>query len=169
MELKGEIVVLRPVREDDVDDLVRMFTEPAVAEWWPRYDRQTVEEDLLHNDEGGVTVYAIDVDGEVAGVIQTYEEADPDYRAAEMDIAVATEWHGRGIAVDALRTLARDLIEQRGHHHLLIDPAAGNARAIACYRKIGFRPVGVLRQTERGADGTWHDALQMDLLVGELT
>ncbi|GAA4530723.1 GNAT family N-acetyltransferase [Amycolatopsis samaneae] len=34
---------------------------------------------------------------------------------------------------------------------------------------LGFRPVGVLRQYERGADGTWHDGLLMDLLADELT
>jgi aminoglycoside 6'-N-acetyltransferase len=70
--------------------------------------------------------------------------------------------------VDALRTLARALIETRGHHHLTIDPAAGNARAIACYAKVGFRPVGTLRSNELGADGTFHDTLMMDMLAEDL-
>jgi aminoglycoside 6'-N-acetyltransferase len=73
------------------------------------------------------------------------------------------------VAVDAIRTLARHLIEHGGHHHLTIDPAADNARAIACYAKVGFRPVGVLRQNERGIDGSFHDTFLMDLLAGELT
>jgi aminoglycoside 6'-N-acetyltransferase len=49
-----------------------------------------------------------------------------------------------------------------------IDPAADNQPAIRCYTKVGFRPVGVLRRSERGTDGTWHDALLMDLLAPEL-
>src|SRR6185295_11085520 len=41
--------------------------------------------------------------------------------------------------------------------------------AITGYRKVGFRPVGVMRQYERGPEGEWHDGLLMDLLAGELT
>jgi len=33
---------------------------------------------------------------------------------------------------------------------------------------VGFRPVGVMRQYERGGDGHFHDGLLMDLLRGEL-
>jgi aminoglycoside 6'-N-acetyltransferase len=60
-------------------------------------------------------------------------------------------------------------IELNGHHRLTIDPAADNPAAIRAYTKVGFRPVGVQRRAERGADGTWHDSLLMDLLAEELT
>jgi RimJ/RimL family protein N-acetyltransferase len=52
---------------------------------------------------------------------------------------------------------------------LTIDPAADNQRAIRAYRRVGFRPVGVLRRYERGPDGGWHDGLLMDLLPEDLT
>ncbi len=48
------------------------------------------------------------------------------------------------------------------------DPAAANGRAVSAYAKVGFRPVGILRQNERGADGTFHDTLLMDVVRGEL-
>lgn len=169
MELRGEVVVLRAVGVADVAALASMFAEPAVAQWWPGYDRARVEREFLHDEDPLSTRCAVVVDGAVVGAIQCTEEADPEYKAAWIDIAIATAWHGRGVAVDALRTLARYLIDQRGHHHLFIDPAVDNARAIACYSKVGFRRVGVMRQNERGADGRFHDSLLMDLLAGELT
>ena len=52
---------------------------------------------------------------------------------------------------------------------ITIDPAAHNARAIRCYEKVGFRPVGIMRKYERGHDGTFHDALLMDMLAEDLT
>ncbi len=55
------------------------------------------------------------------------------------------------------------------HHRITIDPAAANEPAIRCYAKAGFRPVGVMRQYERGGDGRFHDGLLMDLLRDELT
>jgi aminoglycoside 6'-N-acetyltransferase len=73
---------------------------------------------------------------------------------------------GHGPVRDAL--LARFLFEQRGHHRLTIDPAAANQRAIRSYASVGFRPVGVMRQYERGNDGRFHDGLLMDLLREEL-
>jgi aminoglycoside 6'-N-acetyltransferase len=169
VELRGERVFLRPVRTDDVAALSQMFSAPSVAAWWVDFDQARIERELLNNDEDAVTVFAIEVEGETAGVVQCYEEPDRDYRAAALDIAVAPQWWGHGVAVDAIRTLARDLIERGGHHHLTIDPAADNARAIACYAKVGFKPVGVLRRNERGPDGTYHDTLLMDLVAEELT
>ncbi len=130
-------------------------------------DRARIEKEVLAPDDDTI-VYAITADGEFAGVIQSWEEDDPEYRHAGMDIAVAGRWHGKGVAVDALRTLARHLFETDGHRRLVIDPAADNARAIACYTKVGFRPVGIMRAYERGPDGTFHDGLLMDMLAGEL-
>jgi aminoglycoside 6'-N-acetyltransferase len=168
MQLAGDVVVLRPVTPDDVDALERLFEEPAVKPWWHGYNRERIQRDFLDDDDEALTVYVVEVDQQVAGVIQSYEETEPEYLSAGIDISISTQWHGRGVAVDALRTLARYLIDERGHHHLTIDPALHNERAIACYRKVGFRDVGVLRQNELGPDGTFHDALLMDLLAGEL-
>ncbi|HEY2812871.1 MAG TPA: GNAT family protein [Acidimicrobiales bacterium] len=161
-------VELRPSRPDDLDAIVELFREPAVAQWWPRYDRARIEREMIVGDDENTTVYVIDVDGAVAGVVQSWQEPDDEYRRAGMDIAVASKWHGTGVAVAALRAVARRLVEELGHHHLTIDPAASNGRAIACYRKLGYREVGVLRRNELGADGTFHDTLLMDLVADEL-
>jgi aminoglycoside 6'-N-acetyltransferase len=60
------------------------------------------------------------------------------------------------------------LIEERGHHRITIDPATDNAAALRSYEKVGFKPVGVMRQHERDADGEgWHDSLLMELLASE--
>ena len=101
-------------------------------------------------------------------MVQASEEDDPEYRHAGIDIALHPAWHGRGLGPDAIRTVARHLLAERGHHRLTIDPAAANAVAIRSYERVGFRPVGVMREYERGDDGTWHDGLLMDLLAGEL-
>jgi aminoglycoside 6'-N-acetyltransferase len=85
-----------------------------------------------------------------------------------MDLFLAEESRNQGLGREALRLVANHLFERRGHHRLVIDPAAANARAIRAYESIGFRPVGVMRSYERGPDGTFHDGLLLDLLRGEL-
>ncbi len=165
--LRGDQVSLRPVTEDDVDPLVALFEVPEVAEWWPGENVARLRARLDSPDEGVGLV--IEVDGRLIGFVRYFEEPDPDYRSASIDIVLHPEWCDRGLGTDALRTLARHLFEDRGHHRITIDPAVVNARAIASYRKVGFRDVGVMRQYERANDGTWRDSLLMDLLAEELT
>jgi aminoglycoside 6'-N-acetyltransferase len=166
--MRGALVSLRPARPEDVPELARIRATPAVLRWWRGGDdlSAAVAEDLA---EEGTETFVVEHEGRVAGAIQWHAENEPDYRHAGIDIYLDPALHGRGLGTDAVRTLARYLIADQGHHRLVIDPAADNVAAIRCYSKVGFRPVGVMRSYERGADGTWHDGLLMDLLADELT
>jgi aminoglycoside 6'-N-acetyltransferase len=165
--LQGELVRLRPASPADVARLAEIRRTPEVYARWRGGDDMVaaVEEDLAEPD---MVAYVIELDDRVVGWIQWQAEDDPDYRHASIDIYVDPSVHGRGVGTDAVRTLARHLIADHGHHRLEIDPAVDNVAAIRCYTKVGFRPVGVLRRSERGPDGTWHDGLLMDLLAEEL-
>jgi aminoglycoside 6'-N-acetyltransferase len=166
-DLNGDRVVLRPLQVDDVPVLVEIQAQTSVARWWGRPD----EEDLRRQAEGKSeeTGFAITVDGAVAGLIQYVEENEPMYRHAGIDLFLSEEFQGRGLGTDAVRTLARHLVHDCGHHRLTIDPSTDNHAAIRAYEKAGFRPVGVMRQYERSPEGDWRDGLLMDLLADELT
>ena len=165
--LHGEVVDLRPVSSHDATRLAEILAHPGVAQWWPRYDLARVRREMVDPDDGTVA-FAIEADGQVVGLVQYWEELEPDYRHAAIDVFLDPARHGRGLGADAVRTVARHLFEQRGHHRVTIDPAAHNERAIRSYQRVGFRPVGVMRRYERGADGSWHDGLLMDLLPEDL-
>ncbi|MGP3925530.1 GNAT family N-acetyltransferase [Streptomyces sp. 8N616] len=165
--LSGALVSLRPAAEADIPALARIRTTPEVYERWRGGDDMTSEvAGDLRDPE--VTTLAVEYEGRVVGAIQWGEETEPDYRHAHIDIYLDPSVHGRGLGTDAVRTLARYLITDRGHHRIVIDPATDNPAAIRSYSKVGFRPVGVMRRYERGPDGTWHDGLLMDLLAEEL-
>lgn len=165
--LQGSLVTLRPVSPADIPELARIRAAPEVARWWRGGEDMAaaVAEDLA---EEGTETFVVEHDGRVAGAIQWHAEEEPDYRHAGIDIYIDPAVRGRGLGTDAVRTLARHLTVDLGHHRLVIDPAADNAAAIRSYSKVGFRPVGVMRNYERGLDGTWHDGLLMDLLADEL-
>lgn len=164
MELRGERVVLRPMTEADRPSLEAIVADPAVAAYW---GSDTVELEPPGGEEP-VHQWVVLVDGAVAGYVQAYEELEPQYTYAGMDIFLAPAFHGRGLGPEVLRVVARWLIDVRGHHRLVIDPRADNARAVAAYERIGFRRVGVLRQYDRGRDGVLRDGLLLDLLADEL-
>jgi aminoglycoside 6'-N-acetyltransferase len=153
---------LRPLAAGDEDELLRIHRTPEVASRWDE------PADGFPWDEPESTRFTIIVDGKIAGLIQYWEEAEPKYRHAGIDLFVDPELHGGGIGSEAVWRVLRTLIDERGHHRITIDPAADNVAAIRCYEKVGFRPVGVMRQAERDADATgWHDAVVMELLAGE--
>lgn len=89
-------------------------------------------------------------------------------RHAGIDIFLAPKVHGRGVGPSAIRVLATWLFEEREHHRIVFDPAASNTRAIRAYEKAGFRRVGLMRKYERGADGSFHDGVLLDLLREDL-
>ena len=159
-ELRGRAVRLRPATDADAPALLAILGQPDVAEWWRRDEWERL-------DESGAVTFAIVLDGAVVGCVQYSEETDPDYFSAAVDIFVSAAVHGRGVGSDAMRTLLAWLIDVRGHHRLTVDPATLNACAVHVYEKLGFRPVGVLREYERVADGSRRDALLMELLASE--
>jgi aminoglycoside 6'-N-acetyltransferase len=166
VELRGERVVLRPLRVDDAPRLAELAAHPDVALWWPDLS----EEELVEKAEGKPNegFFAVLHDGEVAGLVQYEEEDAPDYRHAGIDLFLGVPYQDRGLGTDTVRTIARHLVRDRGHHRLTIDPVAHNERAIRAYEKAGFRRVGIMREYQREPDGTWSDGLLMDVLAGEL-
>lgn len=164
--LRGQRVVLRPIEDGDRSILAAILAEPEVVRWWDGTPPDRAAADWTGDPDA--TCLVIELDGTVVGSVLASEEEDPGYRHGGLDIFLTTRVHGQGLGRDELRTAARWLFEERGHHRLTIDPSAGNERAIRCYAGIGFRPVGIMRAYERGPDGTFHDGLLMDLLRDEL-
>jgi aminoglycoside 6'-N-acetyltransferase len=157
--IAGQTVVLRPTTAEHLPVFLEILRHPDIARWWGGYDLERVRRELL-----GPHGYAIELAGEVVGLIIYREESDPDHRHAAMDLALHPDHHGQGLGCDAMRAMARFLFSSKDHHRVVIDPAAHNERAIRSCARAGFRPVGVMRSYERSADGRWHDGLLMDLL-----
>ncbi len=169
--LPGSGLLLRPVTTADGRALSGILRTPEVAKWWGEPGGNDAQDDPdwpLGNDPDTVQ-FVIEVEGMVSGLVQYSEEADPMYRHAGIDIFLDPRVHRKGLGREAVRTLARYLFSVRGHHRIVIDPAAQNHRAISAYASVGFRTVGVMREYERNPDDTgWHDGLLMELLVSEL-
>ncbi|MGH3786312.1 MAG: GNAT family N-acetyltransferase [Pseudonocardiaceae bacterium] len=164
-QLRGQRVMLMPVTAEHVPELRRILCTPEVRLRWG----DEAASAQWPFDDPSATRFVVMLDGAVCGMVQYGEEEEPAYRHASIDIFLDPAVHSRGVGRDAVRTLARHLVLDRGHHRLVIDPAADNEPAIRCYAAVGFRRVGIMRHYERDADGTgWHDGLLMDLLAEDL-
>ncbi len=165
--LDHDRVHLRPATPADAALMTAIISDPTVDAWWQAPDPPADVAELLADEE--LAIWIVESDGVGIGLVIASEETDPQYRHAGIDIALVDAGQGRGLGRDAVRTVARWLIDVRGHHRLTIDPSLANERAVRAYTAVGFRPVGAMRRYERWRDGSWHDGLLMDLLADELT
>ena len=160
--MESDDLTLSPFEAADMPELRRIRASPEVARWWgpPSGD--------LDEIDSHTSLLTIEVGGDVGGLVQIYEEPDPKYRHAGIDLFLDPALHGRGLGTEAVRQAVTHVIGELGHHRVTIDPAAANAAAIRAYEKVGFRRVGVMRSYERDGDGDgWHDGLLMELLAGD--
>ena len=121
-------MILRHVQPGDEGRLLQIFSDPTVSRWWGDPDKSVAD---TMNAEEGDDHYLIEVDGEVVGMIQSYQETDEMYRHAGIDISIREPWQGKGLGPEAIRLLAHHLIDDLGHHRLVIDPA-GNYFWLSC-------------------------------------
>jgi RimJ/RimL family protein N-acetyltransferase len=162
-ELRGGQVVLEPVVAGHVADLKRILHTPEIEFRWGAAEDA---DPAWPFDDPTTTRYAVLLGDDVVGLIQYVEEEEPRYRHASIDIYLDPSVHGRGVGRDAVGTLVAHLVQERGHHRIVIDPAADNEAAVRCYAAVGFTQSGVLHRYERDADGKgWHDALLMEFLA----
>jgi aminoglycoside 6'-N-acetyltransferase len=159
--LRGDRVVLEPLRPEHAERLRILRDAPEVARRWdPAPDGWP-----LAVEEGIDAKLTITVEGEVAGFVQYAEERDPDYRHADVDIFLGPGHQDRGLGTEAMRVVIRHLLDDRGHHRLTLSTSPTNERAIHVYEKVGFRRVGVHhRAVWDRAEGEWVDELLMELV-----
>jgi ribosomal protein S18 acetylase RimI-like enzyme len=87
---------------------------------------------------------------------------------AVLTVAVAPRWRGRGVGGALMAELAT-WGRRRGVRKLQLHVRAGNAGAIALYRRLGYELEGVLREqvaVEGGFEDEWVMALPLDASDG---
>jgi aminoglycoside 6'-N-acetyltransferase len=154
-----ELVPVAPEHRKRLDELRRL---PEVVRWWkePWGDWLADDPDTFR--------FAVLLEGEIVGYVQWWQDTSPLYRHAGVDLFLDPAVHGRGIGTETLRVVCTHLIDEQGFHRVVIDPEVANEAAIASFRKVGFKPVGVLRRYIRDGPDDWKDGLLMDLLADEL-
>ncbi|HUW78094.1 MAG TPA: GNAT family protein [Candidatus Nanopelagicaceae bacterium] len=171
--LYGKRVVLRsPKREDasarqkygwhaDIElgfghlSETREMTAAEAREWY-----ENVEAELSD------TYWAIEVAGELAGVIFLHSLKEKDRKARLAIGLFAPSLTGQGFGTEATQLVLGHAFLTLQLHRVDLRVLAFNEMAIASYRKCGFIVEGRERDSCRIED-TWHDDLMMSVLDRE--
>ena len=152
VRLEGELVVLRPRVDEDLDLFARWHGNPDVRHWlhMSEMPEQSLEIErqrwhIARNDPTRVSFVIETLDGVPIGNIVLIG-VDVAHRRAELGIAIGEkgDW-GRGYGTDAIRVVLRFAFEVLKLRRVELITDVDNERGIRAYEKCGFVREGLLR------------------------
>ena len=165
--LHGENVTLREWRESDLEALAKLRNDLGLqALLMAQAKPNTVDRvrawlvDRSTRSDMVFFVIADNAEGAVLGYLQV-ADIDSFSGHGDLGICLSPTAHGRGLAREACMLLEDYLQQTLGLRKLTLKVLAENTRAIAFYRKCGYREVGLLQQHFRSGN-QFHDTLIME-------
>ena len=160
----GPQVTVRRATAADADAVVAMLVEVAGEGRWIATEapvdveqrRRRLVEDIERED---AIVLVAEAGGQPVGELGLHLAR---YGVADLGMAVAAGWRGRGIG-SALLAEAIDQARTAGAHKVALQVWPHNAAAIALYERFGFQREGYLTRHYRRRSGELWDAVVMGL------
>ncbi len=169
MELRDDLIALRPWREDDADAVYAACQDVEIQHWIPVIPRPYTHDDAHAFVTGrhglGGHQFAIVQEGHVVGSIGMRVDGS---KTGHIGYWCASEARGRGITTRALRQLCRYCLSELGLERLELITDSENLASQRVADKVGFRREGVLRSHLCHPDGRRRDSVMFSLLPGEL-
>lgn len=165
-------VSLRRARPDDADFLFGLVTHddtrPFLGGRAGESREAIVDEiDRSTGDPDAFGWYVVECDGVPAGSVAFHRVNERNRIAEAGRFAIAPEFRGRGIGLDAARQFQRLLLVDLGFHRVELQIYGFNDRAIAHAERCGYVREGVKRKAYE-KHGEWQDAVLFSLLREEL-
>ena len=166
----GENLYLSPINKDDCEIYTKWLNDVKVSGNLGNYKQMISlmsEQKILEELAVGQT-YAIvlnDNDKLIGNI--GFNEIDNITRKASVGLFIGEkENRGKGYGAEALRLILDYGFKTLNLHNVMLIVHSDNERAIACYKKVGFREFGRRREATYKA-GRYIDVVYMDILDGE--
>ena len=171
--IRGDRVVLRRHRRDDLVHVRRWYRDPELARL-TRYSLRPMTDDEVDRFFHGrlmspeSVAYAIETTGAPRPIgLTTFSNLDPDNASVLFHISIGEPdaW-GQGYGTEATELMLWLAFERIGLHRVGLSVFSFNERAIRSYEKAGFRIEGHDREAI-ARDGRRWDELTMGILAHE--
>jgi RimJ/RimL family protein N-acetyltransferase len=174
--LKGESVLLRPVKRSDISYFLKWFNDPDVVQYVGLYLPMTEMAEEKFIEELGTTRARSDVilvieviEGSSAKAIGNcgLHQINPEDHNAIFGIVIGEkDYWSKGYGVEAARLLINYGFQQLNLHRISSTALAFNEGSIKLHKKLGFVEEGRLRQA-MFKNGQYHDVVQFGILREE--
>jgi len=174
--LKGEKVLLRPVKRTDIQYFLKWFNDPEVMQYLGMYLPMTEMAEEKYIEELGTTRAGTDanfvieaIDGGASKPIGStgLHQINTKDHVATFGIGIGEkDYWSRGYGTDAARLLVKYGFEQLNLHRISSAAWAFNDRSIRLHLKVGFKEEGRLREAVF-KNGRYHDRVEFGILRQE--
>ena len=169
MELRDELIVLRPWREDDAQAVYAACQDPETQRWLPTLPRPYTRDDAdaFVTDALGLGPHQFAIT-EQENVVGSIGLALAKHEAGHIGYWCVPAVRRKGITTRATRRVCRFAFDDLRLERLAVTADVENVASQRVAEKVGFQREGVLRSHIRYAGGSRRDFVLLSLLPGEL-
>ena len=174
--LKGENVLLRPIKRSDISCFLKWFNDPEMVQYLDMYLPMTEMSEEKFIEDLGTTRAKSDIifvveaiegeSGKPIGNCGLHSISPKDHNATFGIIIGEKDYWSKGYGVEAARLLINYGFQQLNLHRISSSAIAYNDRSIKLHKKLGFREEGRLRQA-MFKNGQYHDRVEFGILREE--
>lgn len=163
--LKNERLILRPWRQEDLDDFYEYAKVDGVGQmagWLPHESKETTQM-ILDSFITHKKTFALELDGKVIGSlgIETYKEDEfPELdglRGRSIGYVLSKDYWGKGLMPEAVKAVQSYLFDTADFDFLIVSHYVWNGQSRRVIQKSGFRYVKTIQLNTRY--GTTEDTL----------
>ena len=172
----GDLTYLRAVESTDIDEVLKHWNNlnfrrllgPPIP--WSRKFLEIWLEGRINADPWRDHMMELAIVDKAAGNFLGFvhlEDIKRPHSRAEFGISIQNpDNQSKGYGTDAARIILWVAFNVLGLHSVYLDTMEDNLRAIRMYEKVGFKKVGILRETEF-INGDYKGLIVMDILRDE--
>lgn len=173
-QLRTPRLVLRPYRDDDVDELLVIESDPEVVRYlyWEPRSREEVATALAGRigatslaTDGDALHLAVDHEGCLVGELVLWIRSI-EHQQAEVGFVFSPLHHGQGLATEATAALLEWAFASGRIHRVFGRADARNTASVALMRRLGMREEAMMRENE-WCKGEWSDEVVCAVLVAD--
>ena len=174
MNIETKRLVIRAAEQEDAKFLADLINDPEVRDSLGSYNlvfpTSTEMEarwlaDVQKTHDQIVMMITMRAGGKPLGLLALSDMNDRN-ASAHMSIMIEQKSWNKGYGAEAIAGLLERLFHNKNLHRIWLRADEGNARAIRCYEKCGFKREGVLRE-DHFAQGGWRSSFIMSMLADE--
>ncbi|MDH4222049.1 MAG: GNAT family N-acetyltransferase [candidate division Zixibacteria bacterium] len=146
LKLKGERIVIRPLKRNDIDKRLawQEYPDPLYAHYNLKDITQAQKREWYKKRKKDPKMLYLAIDdlkGELLGFLNLYD-IDWENKKARLGIYLGYEYTGKGHGTESIKNFLPYYFERMKFRELGLDVASFNLRAIRCYLKCGFKLAG---------------------------
>ena len=163
--LRTERLILRPWRQEDLDDFYEYAKVDGVGQMagWLPHESKDVTQSILDSFITHKKTFALEYEGKVIGSlgIENYKEDEfPEldgFHGRSIGYVLSRNYWGHGLMPEAVRAVQQYLFEEAGFDFLVVSHYVWNGQSRRVIQKCGFRYLKTIQLNTRY--GTTEDTL----------